>query len=269
MLLTFLSSIHADFNRILHIGKRPWLFICLMLVLHLLMPLAVYPAAQQLFPEQEQLALGITLITLLPLGVTSIFWVSYSRANMETVLSFVTMNTLLSPLLVPLTFLWVIGAEVQLSAGALIISLMKLVLVPTILGIFFGSWLRRRDALAKAQQGASFASKLLLYMIVLLNAASVSEQLVSIQESLAALLLAVFAVMLLGYALSSLLAHSLTKSRDIRIAAAYAGGIRNYTVGVVLAASFFTPAAGVPVLLAMLLQHPVALMFYYLFKRWN
>jgi predicted Na+-dependent transporter len=82
------------------------------------------------------------------------------------------------------------------------------------------------------------------------------------------LLLAVPLVMAFGYLVSYGLGKWISPDRKTQIAIAYSGGVRNYTVGMVIAAAFFPPAAGIPVLLAMLFQHPMALLFYYVF-RWT
>ncbi|WP_019535414.1 bile acid:sodium symporter family protein [Paenibacillus ginsengihumi] len=271
MLLTFLSALNADYRKLSQLGRRPVLLIAFFALIHLAIPWISSLYATLLFRSQPDLAAGMTLASLLPLGVTSIFWVSYNKGNLETALSLVTLNTLLSPLIVPLTISLILGSQVKLDTASLFFSLLKLVLIPTVLGMLVKEWIAR---LGKAERvwswgrpGASVLGKLCLCLIVLLNAASIAGQLDAVSGHAARLITSVLGMMALGYALSYAVARLFTADRKTHIALAYAGGVRNYTVGVVLASAFFTPATGLPVLVAMLLQHPLALLVHCAFRR--
>lgn len=271
MLLTFLSSLNADYRKLSQLGRRSVLLIAFFALIHLAIPWISSLYATFLFRSQPDLAAGMTLASLLPLGVTSIFWVSYNKGNLETALSLVTLNTLLSPLFVPLTFSLILGSLVKLDTASLFISLLKLVLIPTVLGMLVREWLGRRSYAERAwswwKPGASVLGKVCLCFIVLLNAASIASQLHVVSGHAALLVVSVLGMMAIGYALSYAVARVFAADRETHIALVYAGGVRNYTVGVVLASAFFTPAAGLPVLVAMLLQHPLALLVHYAFRR--
>ncbi|WP_281888535.1 bile acid:sodium symporter family protein [Paenibacillus sp. YYML68] len=266
MALTFVSSLNADVRQFADVLRRPALFILFLLTVHAGIPLIIHQLSAALFETTPELITGLTLMALLPLGVTSIFWVAYSMGNLATTLSLVTLNTLLSPLLVPASVRLLLGSTIELDTAALMLSLLKLVLLPTLLGMMTGHWLRERDAVELAKPIASAMSKALLYMIVLLNAAVISGQLSAVEGQLVKLTATVLGAMLFGYGMSLLLGRLLMRDQAGRIAVMYAGGVRNYTVGVVLAAAYFTPLVGLPVLLAMLLQHPVALLFHTLYR---
>ncbi len=101
-----------------------------------------------------------------------------------------------------------------------------------------------------------------------MNAASISEQIDAIGSNAVLLVVTLFVTLIFGYLANFLIASVFTDDRSERVAISYSGGVRNYTVGVVLAAAFFKPIVALPVLIAMLLQHPMALLFYYVF-RWT
>ncbi|CAM4327081.1 hypothetical protein L1N85_23055 [Paenibacillus alkaliterrae] len=271
MVLTFVSAINANYRKFFKLFQKPLLLVTFLIVIHMLIPLVVFQSAHAVFAAQPGLVAGITLSVLLPLGVTSIFWVSYNKGDLETTLSLVSLDTLLSPFIVPLTFSFILGSQVSMDTESLIISLVKLVLLPTILGMLLGEWLRTKDAhsIAWFKPSAAIVSKGCLYVIVLLNAASISGQLSVVKGHFVQLLLAVMCTMVFGYLISYLLGKIFATDNQTRIAIAYSGGVRNYTVGVVLAAAFFEPIVGFPVLIAMLLQHPLALLFYYIFRWFN
>ncbi len=61
----------------------------------------------------------------------------YNKASVETTLSLVSLDTLLSPFIVPLTLSVVLGSHVSLNVESLTMNLLKLVLIPTVLGMLF------------------------------------------------------------------------------------------------------------------------------------
>ena len=266
MLLTFLSSMNADYRKFVHVMKRPLLLVTFLISVHLIIPWVVFQVSSRLFSGQTDLAAGITLSTLLPLGVTSIFWVAYNKGNLEKTLSLVSIDTILSPLLVPLTLSLILGSQVSLQKEALIVSLFKLVLIPTVLGMLFGEYLKKREEQEWFKPSSALLGKVCLYFIVLLNAASISEQIHLIRDHVGPFICAVFGTMVFGYLVSFGISKLFSQAHEDHIAISYSGGVRNYTVGVVLATTFFEPIVALPVLMAMLLQHPMALLFYYFFR---
>lgn len=268
MILTFISSMQADYRKFVVLIKKPVLLGLFMAAAHLIIPWTIFRISGMIFPAHPDLVTGITLSTLLPLGVTSIFWVAYNQASVETTVSLVTMDTLLSPFIVPLTLSVVMGSHVSLNAESLTMNLLKLVLIPTLLGMLFGEYLKKRTEKPWLRPTSSLAGKVCLYIIVLLNAASISEQLDAIGSHVVLLVAVIFFTMIFGYVVNFFIASLFTRDRRERVAISYSGGVRNYTVGVVLATAFFKPVVALPVLIAMLLQHPMALLFFYVF-RWT
>lgn len=266
MLLTFVSSLNANYRKFTTVFRKPVMFIGLIVICHVVIPILISRIAASVFHSQPDLATGIALITMLPMGVTSIFWITYNKGDLETALSFVTINTLLSPFIVPLTFTWILGSQVTLDIGGLMINLIKLVLLPTLLGIVAGEWMKKRPRTFSIKLGMQLSGKICLYIIVLLNAAAISLQLNTVKSQIAQVVVVVLITMISGYIISYAYGRLFSLSRETSITVAYTGGVRNYTVGVVLAASFFPPLVSIPVLLAMMLQHPLALCFVYVLR---
>lgn len=266
MVLTFISSLNADYRKLYRIVQKPAMFAGLLVVIHIIIPFIVFQAAGIALHSQPDLAMGVALSTMLPMGVTSIFWVNYNKGDLETALSFVTINTMLSPFIVPLTFSWILGSQVDLDEGSLNLSLVKLVLIPTLFGMLLGEWIKKKPNTVLFKASAAVLGKVCLYFIVLLNAAAISQQIHTVKNYFVQVLATVFLTIVFGYLLSYLYGRLFAFEREMNIAVAYTGGVRNYTVGVVLATTFFTPLVSLPVLLAMLLQHPIALLFFYFFR---
>lgn len=267
MLLTFISSFSADWRKLGELIVRPWLFIVMTFVLHLAIPFFTLLIVRNVFPANAELAAGVVLAMMLPIGVTSIFWVGFVRGNVTTALSLVSLNTILSPLILPLTFSLMLDSVVQVDTGSLILSLLQLVLLPSILGMAVGERLRKKKPSPAFVTSSSLTSKVCLYLVVLLNAASISNSLELVSDKIFHLIIVLLSLMITGYFINFGIGSLFFQDLETRIAVAYSGGIRNYTVGVVLATTFFTPLVVFPVLLAMLLQHPIAMLFNIFFTR--
>ncbi|UOF89094.1 hypothetical protein LSG31_14295 [Fodinisporobacter ferrooxydans] len=267
MYLTFVSSLHAnlrDFKELIHQKTSA---IVILLLLHVIVPVCAFQIAKLFFPAQPDLIAGITLFMALPVGVTAIFWVGYAGASLMIALAFVTFDTLISPFVVPMSLHFVLGSTVSVNGGALVVSLLKLVVLPSVLGMWAGDKLRQSNPPEWLRPLAISSSKFCLYLIVLFNAALIAGDLHAVAHDLVKVIIVVAVLMILGYLVSLGFVSLFCKKKDLKIAFSYSGGIRNYTVGVVLATAFFSPTAAFPILLAMLLQHPTALLFTFIFKK--
>ncbi|RBW67367.1 bile acid:sodium symporter family protein [Bacillus taeanensis] len=267
MILTFISSLSADWRKFTDILKRPALFLAVLIIIHLLFPFFTLKIAVPLFSNQPELMTGLVLTMVLPIGVTSIFWISFVKGNVNLALLIVTLDTLLSPIILPAALYSMLESNVHLDVTSLILGLLKLVLIPSVLGMVAGEWLRKHRPGSWFKTTSSFTSKICLYLIVILNAASLYYPLQKVGNDFYKLFITIFTLMAIGYVISYVVGMFFVKDTGTRIAVSYSGGVRNYTAGVVLAMSYFTPVVALPVLIAMLLQHPLAMIFYLIFNK--
>lgn len=264
MYLTFVSSMNVSREQFKGLWNKPKAFIALLLLFHILLPIVNYVLIFHVYGGSSDLKLGLLLAMVMPIGVTSIVWVNLAKGNVGIAISMVAMDTLFSPLLIPLTLWLLVGKSVEMNTLQLIWGVMKLVVLPCVLGILAGRVLPNRGAIRSAM---ALSSKLTLYLIVLLNAAAMSTALTELQGSILSLLLAVSGIMVLGYGVSWLSMSRMKLLPASEIAFTYTGGIRNYTAGIVIAQLYFSPQTAIPVMFAILLQHPIALLAHTLFKR--
>jgi len=267
MVLTFISSFSADWRRLSDLLAKPWLMLVMTTMLHVLIPFFTLLIAGKIFSTEPDLVVGITLAMMLPIGVTSIFWVGMVQGNVTTALSLVSLNTIVSPLILPFIFSFLLDSVIQVDTASLVLNLLKLVLIPSALGMAAGEWIRKKGPFPVFMDSCSLTSKICLYLVVLFNAASISGNLELVSDKIVQLAVTLFVFMVVGYLLHFGISRCFAKDLETRIAVAYTGGIRNYTVGVVLATTFFTPIVAFPILLAMLLQHPIAMLFNLFFKK--
>ena len=81
--------------------KRPLPLILMLLVLHVLGPVAACSLGHLLFPGNMNYITGMVLEFSVPAAVISLMWVSIYNGNSPLSLSLVVIDTILSPFLIP------------------------------------------------------------------------------------------------------------------------------------------------------------------------
>jgi predicted Na+-dependent transporter len=267
MYLTFVSSLNVSKEQFRELARNPKALLLIFGLIHIVLPLLSYGLTFHLYNGSPELKLGALLAMIMPIGVTSIVWVNLARGNVGIAVSMVALDTLVSPLLVPFTLWLFVGATARMDTLQLIAGVIKLVVVPCVLGMLFGAWLRKRKKAATARAALALSSKLTLYAIILLNAAGMAASLRELSGGALQLLLTVGGLMVCGYAVVWLALFALRLLEGTEIAFTYTGGVRNYTAGIVIAQLYFSPQTAIPVMFAILLQHPIALLVHTLFVR--
>ncbi len=205
-----------------------------------IMPLLAFALAT-LLPVSPEVAVGVMLVGCCPGGTSSNVMTYLSKGDTALSVSITAVSTVLAPILTPLLVLLFASKWLSVSAGDLFISIVKIVLVPIILGLvvkyLFG---KKVEAGVKALPLVSVAA------IVAIVAAVVSVN----QEKIAETGAIIFAIVvlhncigyLIGYGLAKLFGMTPTKRRAVSIEV----GMQNSGLGASLAAIHFSPLAAVP-----------------------
>jgi bile acid:Na+ symporter, BASS family len=205
-----------------------------------IMPLLAFALAT-LLPVPPEVAVGVILVGCCPGGTSSNVMTYLSKGDTALSVSITAVSTILAPILTPLLVLLFASKWLSVSAGDLFVSIVKIVLVPIILGLvvkyLFG---KKVEAGVKALPLVSVAA------IVAIVAAVVSVN----QEKIAETGAIIFAIVvlhncigyLIGYGLAKLFGMTPTKRRAVSIEV----GMQNSGLGASLAAIHFSPLAAVP-----------------------
>ncbi|MGR9049070.1 bile acid:sodium symporter family protein [Halobacillus faecis] len=194
-----------------------------------------------ILPVSPEVAVGVILVGCCPGGTSSNVMTYLSKGDTALSVSITAVSTLLAPLFTPL-LVWVFASQwLPVSAGDLFVSIVKVVLVPIILGLIVQSIFKNKvQATVKALPLISVIS------IVAIVAAVVSVNQSQIAETGAAIFAIVVVHNLLGYlagyGLGKLFNMEPAKQRAISIEV----GMQNSGLGASLAAVHFNPLAAVP-----------------------
>ncbi|MDQ0194475.1 bile acid:sodium symporter family protein [Paenibacillus wynnii] len=261
--ITFSGSISSNVRDFFTVIRRPVPLILTMLILHVLIPLLALVFGHVFFTGDDFTITGLVLAVAIPTGISSFIWVSIYKGNTVLTLAIILVDTLLSPLIVPLTLSLLVGANVEMDSGAIMKSLFVMVVLPSILGMLLNEWTRGQIKVKWGPRLSPF-SKLGMGVVVAINGSVVAPYLRSFDSRLLLISAVILTLACSGYATGFLTAKLLRWDQDIVVAMTFNGGMRNISAGAVLAVSYFPAPVAVPVVLGMLFQQLTASLWGYI-----
>lgn len=255
--MTFAGSLSSNFRSLKEVMVHPFPILLAMLILHVLMPAWAWGVGHIAFSSDAYTITGLILGMVIPTGVTSFIWVSIYKGNIPLVLSLILIDTLLSPIIVPLSLSLFIGQKVEMDFVSIMRGLLGMVVIPSMIGMLLNQLTKGK---IKDQLGSRLApfSKISIGIVVMLNGAVVAPYLKNINLKLVGITVTVFCIAFTGYLFSFLLGRLMKMDRDTVVTLTFTGGMRNISAGAVLAVSFFPAAVAVPVVVGMLFQQILA-----------
>ena len=113
--MTFSNSLGGGFRELAQVVRHPLPVAVIFGLLHVVMPLMTLELGTLCFPDAPLFTIGLVLEYAVPTGVASLMWVGMSRGNTALCLSVVLLDTLLSPVVIPLTMKLLGGSVVELD----------------------------------------------------------------------------------------------------------------------------------------------------------
>jgi len=236
--------------------RRPAPILLFFVSSHLLMPLAAMLVTSLFFTNQDIIA-GFVLLFSGPTAVSGFIWVSIFKGDKALCLTLILLDTILAPIVVPGTVSILMGAKTTMDMSGIAISLLFMVVVPTIIGVALNEASRQRMPVIVSPYLDPFA-KICLMLVIAANAAAVAPG-VRLNDPLiwkAALIVIVLTVA--GFAIIKLVSV-IGKCRDERgITMIVSGGLRNNSAVMTIAVAFFPETAVLPTLLSIVFQQTIA-----------
>ena len=131
-----------DFKEIF---KRPRDVLIGLLAQFTIMPLLAY-ILTKIFQLPPELAAGVILVGTCPGGTASNVMTYLAKGDLALSVSITMSSTILAPLVTPILTWWLVGAWIDVSLSAMMLSIVKVVIAPIFLGIivnhFFGEFVK-------------------------------------------------------------------------------------------------------------------------------
>lgn len=205
-----------------------------------IMPFLAYILAKA-FNLPPELAAGVILVGTCPGGTSSNVMTYLARGDVALSVSMTMTTTVLAPIVTPFLTWWLAGAWVEISLGAMMVSILQVVIAPIVLGIVINSFFSA--AVEKVTKLLPLVSVVAIVLIVG-GVVSVSSQ--RIMETGLLIMVVVMCHNLLGYAtgfgLAKLLHLDIAKAKAISIEV----GMQNSGLATSLAMLHFGAAAAIP-----------------------
>ncbi|WP_274572382.1 bile acid:sodium symporter family protein [Neisseria leonii] len=227
----------ADFNII---SRRPKAVIIGVAAQFVIMPLTAYALAV-LFRLPPEIAVGVILVGSCPGGTASNVITYLARGNVALSVAVTSVSTLLAPVLTPAVFYLLANQWLDIPASAMFWSIVKMVLLPILLGVAAHTFFRRQTEAAE-----NILPLVSVTAIVLIIGAVVGASKGRIAESGLMIFGVVVLHNLIGCLIGFLTAKLFKLTYDAQKTLAIEVGMQNSGLGAALAAAYFTPLAAVP-----------------------
>lgn len=198
------------------------------------------------FKLPKELAAGVILVGTCPGGTASNVMAYLAKGDVALSVSMTTVTTTLAPIFTPLLTLLLAGTFIPVSAYAMFLSIVKVILLPIFLSIIvkklFGN---------KIQTVCEILPLLSIVCIVLINGGIVGAN----SSKIISCALILFTVTVLHNSLGLLAGYSIAKlfglPEEKRRTLSFEVGVQNAGLGVSLATTHFTPTAALPAAVAV------------------
>lgn len=222
------------------IAKRPWALVLGIAAQYTVMPLLGWGIAHAL-GMSPILTAGMILVGCAPGGTASNVMVFLAKGDTALSVAMTSVSTLLAPLLTPLLVLLLVGEDLPVAASDLFVSIVKIVLVPVVLGLVLRLVLPA--FVERVVDVLPLVSVAGITGVVLAVVAGSASTLTSVGVTIViAVVLHNVGGLSLGYAIGSLCGLPTSSRRAVSIEV----GMQNSGLAAALATVHFAPAAALP-----------------------
>lgn len=222
------------------VARRPVAVLIGVLAQFIIMPCTAWLLCQ-VFSLPPEVAVGVILVGCCPGGTASNVITWFARGDLALSVAITSVTTLLAPLVTP-ALIWLLASEwLPVSFSAMFVSILKMVLLPIVLGLVVQRLLGER-----VKTAVDVLPLISVVSIVAIVAAVVAASQAKIAES-GLLIMAVVVLhngigLALGYLAGRLFGMPLAQRKTLSIEV----GMQNSGLGAALASAHFSPLAAVP-----------------------
>ena len=236
--MTFSNSLGGGFRELAQVVRHPLPVAVIFGLLHVVMPLITLGLGTLCFPDAPLFTIGLVLEYAVPTGVASLMWVGMSRGNTALCLSVVLLDTLLSPVVIPLTMKLLVGSVVELDTWGMMRDLLLMVALPALVAMVLYQ-LTKGAVAVTLKPKLSLPAKAALLLIITANATGCAPFLRNLTPTLVRVMIVVFFLCLLGFFLGYWAGRLLKLDFPTVQTVALNAGMRNISAGAVLAEAYF------------------------------
>ena len=217
-----------DFRRVLKIPRSVAAGAILQFTV---MPLAGIGLAVA-FALEPGLAVGLVLVACCPGGTASNVVTYLARANLALSVTMTMASTLIAILMTPVLTGWLAGVFIEIDRWSLFRNMVSIVLVPVVAGVLLNRYLP-----SVTRKVATVSPLISVFVVVLIVAGIIAKSKDLIQAHFGVLLMAVFMLHVIGFALGYLLSRLIRLGEEDRRTISIEVGMQNSGLGASLAST--------------------------------
>ncbi|USK58022.1 bile acid:sodium symporter family protein [Peribacillus asahii] len=206
----------------------------------IIMPLSAYLIAY-IMNLPAELAAGLVLLGCVPGGTASNVMVYLAKGNVPLSITMTSFSTLLAPIATPSLLLLLAGKWMPVDPMAMFLSIIQVIIIPIILGIFIRKFLPR-----VVEKSITVIPLISVVAIIIIVSAVVAGNAHSLATAGFLVFIAVMLHNAFGLLLGYFTALALKLDESNRRAISIEVGMQNSGLGVALATAHFGPLAALP-----------------------
>jgi predicted Na+-dependent transporter len=265
-IMTFSGAIRLTVSELVNAVKNPFPIFLFFFTSHVIMPVAALLASSVFIPNPDVIT-GFVILFAGPTAVSGFIWVVILKGDKALWLSLILLDTILAPLIVPATVYILRGTDVVMDISGIVVSLLLMIVIPTIIGVTINQTSKGKIPEAICPILDPF-SKIFLLCVIAANSSAVAPDFrfndpVVWKTAVICILLIIANFMLARF--NSIIGKC---SNEKRTALIISGGLRNNSVVMTIAVTFFPELTVLPVLLSIIFQQMImAVMGRVMFKK--
>lgn len=255
-MVTLIGALGMDLSDFKEVLSRPKPILLVLVCSHVLIPLCVWILASLFFGNSPETVMGFVLLSAIPIAVSSYVWCSIYYGKGSLALSIILIDTILAPLLTPLTVRIFTQTDIVFNTQGIMLSLLYMVVIPSILGMVLNH-IAHDKVVTVIIPHTKPLSKVFLFLVVMINASLIASRVALSWDHLGIAVLNI-GLTVLGFLISYGCSKLMRCSKAEQVTITYSGSMRNLSAALVLAIQYFPPQASIPVVFGILGQQMLA-----------
>ena len=239
---TFANSLGAGISDLLRALRHPKPVLLTLAALHVLMPLIALGIGSVLFPDQPFYTLSLVLEEASPAAVSSLMWIVIGGGNVELCLSIILLDTVLSPIVLPMTLRLLCGSAVSLDIAGMMKDLLIMVVVPAATAMVLHRILGK-DVCTRMKARISVFPKFALLLLIGANVTRCVPFLRQLDGTLVVLTVLTLFMRILGLVVGWSISRLAKFPYSGKLTVTVNSSMRNNAAAATLAAQYFPPEA--------------------------
>ena len=253
--MTFSGALKLTVSELGNAVKSPFPILLFFFTSHILMPLAALGTSSAFFTDGN-IVTGFILLFAGPTAVSGFIWITIFKGDKALGLTLILFDTLLAPLVVPATLYIFAGTKTTMDMSGIAVSLIFMVVVPTILGVMLNETSKGKIPSAICPALNPFA-KICLMLVIAANSSAIAHVIKFNDPLVWAIAALCIFLTSLGFLLAKLNGIAAKCEKEKRDTLVFAGGLRNNSAVMTIAVTFFPEAAVLPAVLSIVFQQIV------------